>query len=164
MSFTHQTDYNQGIRIAIGRPSMMTANASNRTVQMLVKVLIGAAWLDGKVQPEEQSYLQRVAKAKGVDTDPEIYPLLNGLKTVSGDDCYQWVQEYLGDRPAPADCQDLVEAISGLIYSDGDMATEEARLLMQIQEIEQGKSPESATIKLVNRLYKRWVAIVGVQH
>ncbi len=141
---------------------MMTANTPHRTVQMLVKILIGAAWLDGKVQPEERQYLQRFAQEKGMATDPEVYPLLHGLRAVSRDDCYKWVQEYLGDRPQAADCQDLVEAISGLIYSDGDIATEEAHLLTQIQDIEQGKCSESMSIRVINHLYKRWLTIVGV--
>jgi uncharacterized tellurite resistance protein B-like protein len=140
---------------------MVMTNAPNRTVQMLVKILIGAAWLDGKLQPEEQQYLRRVAQEKGVANDPEIYPLLNGLKPVSQNDSYKWLQEYLGDRPEATACQDLIETISGLIYSDGDMAIEEANFLTKIQDIEQGKCNESTTIRVVNQLYKRWVAIVG---
>jgi uncharacterized tellurite resistance protein B-like protein len=140
---------------------MVMTNAPNRTVQMLVKILIGAAWLDGKLQPEEQQYLHRVAQEKGVAHDPEIYPLLNGLKPVSPQDCDHWLHEYLGDRPEATACQDLIETISGLIYSDGDMAIEEANFLTKIQDIEQGKCSESTTIRVVNQLYKRWVAIVG---
>ena len=40
----------------------------------LVKLLIGSAWLDGKIQPEERTYLNRIAQEKGVAQDPEISP------------------------------------------------------------------------------------------
>ena len=54
-------------------------------VKQLVKILIGAAWLDGRIQPEEREYLRRVAQQSDVAEDPEIRPLLNELKSVSSD-------------------------------------------------------------------------------
>jgi len=38
----------------------------NDSVKNLVKILIGTAWLDGKIQPDEQKYLNQVAVEKGV--------------------------------------------------------------------------------------------------
>ena len=110
-------------------------------VKNLVKILIGAAWIDGKIQPEERQYLREIAQAKGLAHDPEIKPWLYELVPVKPDECYQWVKEYLGDRPTQEDYEDLIEAISGLIYSDGDVAIEEARLLSQLTEL--SKSSEA---------------------
>lgn len=130
-------------------------------VKQLVKILIGAAWLDGKIQPEERTYLNRIAQEKGVAQDPEIYPLLQGLRQVETEECYQWVQEYLGNSPSTADYQNLLEAISGLIYSDSDIDTEEAKLLTQLQLLDPANhEPQpayNAVMKEIQKLYRRWV-------
>ncbi|MEA5619573.1 TerB family tellurite resistance protein [Cronbergia sp. UHCC 0137] len=132
-------------------------------VKNLVKILIGAAWIDGRIQPEERQYLREIAQAKGLATDPEIKPWLYELVPVKPQECYNWVREYLGDRPTVEDCENLIEAISGLIYSDGEVAIEEARLLTTLQEL--SKSHESsepaytALLKKIQKLYRRWVDV-----
>ena len=127
----------------------------------LVKILIGSAWLDGKIQPEERSYLNRVAQEQGVAQDPEISPLLQDLRQVETAECYQWVQEYLGNSPSTADYQNLLEAISGLIYSDSDVDTEEAKLLTQLQLLDpanhEPQPAHNAVMKEIQKLYRRWV-------
>lgn len=134
----------------------------NASAKNLVKILIGAAWLDGKIQPEEREYLQQVANEKGVAADPDIQPLLNEFKVVQPATCHEWVREYLGDRPSQEDCQKLIEAISALIYRDGDVAIEEAKLLTELQSsssaTETHLPPYSGVLKEVQKLYRRWVA------
>ena len=134
---------------------------NNDSVKNLVKILIGAAWLDGKIQPEEQQYLQQVAQEKGVATDPELHALLNGFRAVQPTECYEWVRQYLGDQPSTEDRQNLIEALSGLIYSDSDVATEEAQLLTKLQSLNPANgSPQpghNAVIKEIQKLYRRWV-------
>ncbi|MEW6495156.1 MAG: TerB family tellurite resistance protein [Cyanobacteriota bacterium] len=134
---------------------------ANSSVKQLVKILIGAAWIDGKIQSEERDYLQRVAKEKGVADDPEIQPLLYELRAVLPDECYTWVKEYLGDRPDPEDYQHLIEALSALIYSDGEVATEEARLLTRLQLLDPAmalsKSSNNNILKAIQKLYRRWI-------
>lgn len=132
-------------------------------VKNLVKILIGAAWIDGKIQPEERQYLREIAQAKGLATDPEIKPWLYELVPVRPQECYNWVKDYLGDRPSLEDCESLIEAISGLIYSDGEVAVEEARLLTKLQEITKlNESPQpayQALLKQIQKLYRRWVEV-----
>ena len=127
----------------------------------LVKILIGSAWLDGKIQPEERTYLNQIAQEKGVAQDPEIYPLLQGLRQIETAECYQWVQDYLGNSPSTADYQNLLEAISGLIYSDSDVDTEEAKLLTQLQLLDpanhEPQPAHNAVMKEIQKLYRRWV-------
>ena len=127
----------------------------------LVKILIGSAWLDGKIQPEERTYLNRIAQEQGVAQDPEISPLLQDLRQIETAECYQWVQEYLGNSPSPADYQNLLEAISGLIYSDSDVDTEEAKLLTQLQLLDpanhEPQPAHNAVMKEIQKLYRRWV-------
>ncbi len=127
----------------------------------LVKILIGSAWLDGKIQPEERTYLNRIAQEQGVAQDPEISPLLQDLRQIETAECYQWVQEYLGNSPSTADYQNLLEAISGLIYSDSDVDTEEAKLLTQLQLLDpanhEPQPAHNAVMKEIQKLYRRWV-------
>ena len=129
----------------------------------LVKILIGSAWIDGTIQPEERQYLRKIAQEKGVASDPEIQPLLDEVVPVQPAQCYEWVKEYLGDRPSAEDCQKLVEAISGLIYSDGDVAIEEAKLLTKLQQIstenESTQPGYNAILKQIQKLYHRWVEV-----
>jgi uncharacterized tellurite resistance protein B-like protein len=131
----------------------MTANH----IKQLVKILIAAAWIDGKIQPEEREYLHRVAKEKGLSEDPELHPLLHELVPIPAEKCYQWLQEYLGDRPNLEDYQQLLEAISALIYSDGDVAIEEAKLLTRLQLLDPAnqKSGFTSVLQAIQQLYQR---------
>ncbi|NEO68749.1 TerB family tellurite resistance protein [Moorena sp. SIO3H5] len=134
---------------------------TNSNVKQLLKILIGAAWIDGKVQAEEREYLYKVAKEYGVADDPEIKPLLYELKAVSADECYSWVEQYLGDRPSPEDYQRLVEALSALIYSDGLVDTEEAKLLNRLQLLDPSnpsqQSSSQKVLKAIQKIYRRWI-------
>lgn len=133
----------------------------NANVKNLVKILIGAAWLDGKIQPEERQYLQQLAQEKGVATDPDIQPLLHELRPVQPTECYKWIQEYLGDHPSTEDAHSLIEAISGLIYRDGEVAIEEAKLLTKLESLNPANgTPQlghSDVLKRIQSLYRRWV-------
>ncbi|MBE9036520.1 tellurite resistance TerB family protein [aff. Roholtiella sp. LEGE 12411] len=136
---------------------------THSNVKNLVKILIGAAWIDGKIQPEERQYLREIAQAKGLATDPEIKPWLYELVSVQPQECYNWVAEYLGDRPSLEDCENLIEAISGLIYSDAEVATEEARLLTKLQDLakpnESTQPAHTVLLKQIQKLYRRWVEV-----
>lgn len=132
-------------------------------VKNLIKILIGAAWIDGRIQPEERQYLREIAQAKGLASDPEIKPWLYELVPVKPSECYDWVKEYLGDRPSHEDCDNLIEAISGLIYSDGEVAIEEARLLTKLEELtksnESTQPVHTVLLKQIQKLYRRWVEV-----
>ncbi len=137
----------------------------NPPVIKLIKILVATAWLDGRIQPEEQKYLQKVAQDAGITEDHELKPLLYGQRPVSKEECYRWVSDYLGKHPTAEACQQLLEDLSGLIYSDGDVADEEAKLLSQIQSLSpdaSGTSSVNDSVKSVTRsiqkLYQRWVS------
>jgi uncharacterized tellurite resistance protein B-like protein len=125
-------------------------------VKALVKILIGVAWLDGKIQPEERAYLQRIAIEKGVAKEPEIQPILHELRAVKQDECYQWIQEYLGDHPTPEECHQLIEAISEIVYTDGTIDSEEAKLLTRLQILESEPAPtiQTKVISAIRKLYQ----------
>ncbi len=127
--------------------------------RQLLKILIGAAWIDGIMQSEERDYLKQLAEAYHLKTDGEIAPLLSGLKPVSAAECYAWVSDYLGDYPSDQDYSDLLEAMAGLLYSDGTIETQEAQLLASLQDSDPHQStPKSSMDKFlakVQRLYRR---------
>ncbi len=121
----------------------------------LLKILIGVAWLDGEIQPEERQYLTKVAQMHHI-VDPEIDSLLTSQTPITLGECEQWVQDYLGDRSI-FDDDGLIEAISGLIYSDGDVATAEANLLVNIQSAPAlGVPTQPPLIIKIQQLYRNW--------
>ncbi len=48
------------------------AMVTDSNVKNLVKILIGAAWIDGKIQPEERQYLREIAQAKSSQKNGNI--------------------------------------------------------------------------------------------
>ncbi len=135
----------------------------NPDVKQLLKILIAAAWIDGRIQPEERQYIRQIAQEKNIATDPEIKPWLYELVSVKPEECYKWVEEYLGDSPSTEDCQNLIQDISGLIYSDGEVAIEEAKLLAKLQQLsdesESHQPPLTSILKQVKKLYRRCVEV-----
>jgi uncharacterized tellurite resistance protein B-like protein len=120
---------------------------ANQKTQKLLKILIGAAWIDGSIQQEEREYLHKMAKGQGYDEDLEIKALFSEAKPIKPEECYQWLEEYLGDNPTEADYQELLAELSSLIYSDGQVEMEEAKLLSRLQLLD--PSLESAQTKTV---------------
>jgi hypothetical protein len=122
----------------------------------LLRILIGVAWLDGEIKSEERQYLTKVAQTHNLDRDPQIDSLLTSPTPIPPGDCERWIQDYLGDRSIYDD-DGLIEAISGLIYSDGDVATAEANLLVNIQSSpSSGVPPQSPLTARIRQLYQNW--------
>jgi hypothetical protein len=133
--------------------------SSQPKTKQLLKILIGAAWIDGVIQPEERTYLKQRAEALALAEDPDLKFLLSELKPVSATECYQWLEAYLGSHPQPEDYQELLETLSGLLYSDGDIQTQEAKLLSMLQDLEpqaeSGKNPFDKILGHIQALYRR---------
>lgn len=131
----------------------------NTKTKQLIKILIGAAWIDGVIQTEEREYLRRIAITYQVENEPELKPFLSELKPVQAQECYRWLTDYLGENHQEEDYQELLEALSGLIYSDGDVEVQEARLLTKLQELdpiyEQSKSPLDKLLEKIQKLYRK---------
>lgn len=130
--------------------------------QQLLKILVGAAWIDGIIQVEERDYLRRMAESHGVADDLELKNLLSELKPVTPTQCYQWLEEYLGNNPTANDYQELLEALSALIYSDGDVQLQEAQLLTKLQLLDpaqdSSKSAFDKLLKSIQKLYKKAIS------
>ncbi|MBF2064431.1 MAG: TerB family tellurite resistance protein [Calothrix sp. C42_A2020_038] len=136
---------------------------ADSSVKKKVKILVGAAWIDGIIQPEERQYLHKIAQDNDLADDPDIKPYLYELLSVKPTEFYNWVHEYLGENPSHEDCQNLIQDISGLIYSDGEVATEEAKLLNKLlklsDESDSGQPLADTILKQIQKLYRRWVEV-----
>ncbi|WP_172657293.1 TerB family tellurite resistance protein [Myxosarcina sp. GI1] len=121
-------------------------------MKTLLKILIGAAWIDGIIQPEERRYLRRVAQEFQLANDPEIRPLLSELRPVQPIECYQWLEDYLGEDHSHEDYLELLEKISGLIYSDGYVDIREAKLIEKIEHLD---SANESNKKIFNKLLRK---------
>ncbi|MEM6613596.1 MAG: TerB family tellurite resistance protein [Cyanobacteria bacterium P01_C01_bin.72] len=102
-------------------------------MKQILKIVIAAAWIDGVIKPEERAYLRRLAQDFQLANDPEIKPLLSELRPVQPVECYQWLEEYFGENHSAEAYHQLLEKISGLVYSDGYVDVREAKLIEAIQ-------------------------------
>ena len=136
---------------------MMNAESQER---LLVKILIGVAWLDGEIQPEERAYLSKVAHTHHL-ADPEIAALLS--TPISQKECEDWIDSYLAHTLLLDKTDDnydrLLELISGMIYSDNDVAIAEAKILMDLQPPATSTDRRDSIpfISTLRQLYQNWV-------
>jgi len=136
-------------------------NKVNKTKQ-LMKIVIGAAWVDGVIQPEEREYLKKMATDTNLIHDPEIKSLLSEIRPVSIQECYKWLEDYLGKSRKKEDYQKLLESVSGLVYSDGQIEVEEARLLSRLQDLDfQTKNPDSVFKSLLGSIKKIYAQAIN---
>ncbi len=137
----------------------MDSHSKNK---QLLKILIGAAWIDGIIQTQERDYLRRMAANHGLADDPDIKNLLSELKPVQPAECYNWLEDYFGDNHNAKAYQELLESLSALIYSDGDVQIQEAQLLTKLQNLDPGQEPKKSTLdkllKTVQKLYRKAVS------
>ena len=128
----------------------------------LFEILAAVAWLDGEIQPAERKLLEKIATEKNLMAIASIEELLNTSKATSIEQCYQLLKSYLGSNPNQEDYQSLFSAVSSLIYSDNDIATEEAALLTQMQNLDpQNSANHSALDKAISKIQKLYQAGVS---
>ncbi len=104
--------------------------------KQLLKILVGVAWIDGIIQTEEREYLKKMAIQTGLDNDAEIQSLLTEIQPVTANLCYEWLKQYLGENHSQQDYEELLEAISAMVYSDDDIDIQEAKLLSKLQDLD----------------------------
>lgn len=129
-----------------------------KKMKQLLKIMIGAAWIDGIIQPEEREYLHRIATEFQLADDPEIKPFLSELKPVEPVECYQWLEDYLGENHSSDDYLELLEKISGVIYSDGYVDIREAKLIERLQHLDPTKNVQHSIfdrlLRKIQQLYR----------
>jgi uncharacterized tellurite resistance protein B-like protein len=130
--------------------------------KQIFKILFAAAWIDGVIQKEEREYLQTLAKEQNLSEDGEIKLILSEAKPITPEECHNWLEDYLGNNPSVDDHQNLLEAISAIIYKDGDVQTQEAQLLSELQSLEPtletGNSAFDKILRTIQKLYRQAVS------
>jgi len=130
--------------------------------KQVFKILFAAAWIDGVIQKEEREYLQTLAKEQNLSEDGEIKLILSEAKPITPEECHNWLEDYLGNNPSVDDHQNLLEAISAIIYKDGDVQTQEAQLLSELQSLEPtletGNSAFDKILRTIQKLYRQAVS------
>ena len=132
---------------------------TNKNNQDLFKILVAVAWIDGEVQPEERKFLEKIAAQQNLKSPEEVKSLLASHKATSTSQVYELLREYLGSNPSADDYHNLLSAVSTLIYSDNDIATEEASLLTEMQNLDPNniESP-SVFDKLISKIQQLYQA------
>jgi hypothetical protein len=131
---------------------------TSKSDRNLLEILVAVAWIDGEIQPEERKFIEKIAAERSIESVTEVQNLLDNYQNSSLSQCYQLLEQYLGNSPEPQDYDDLLSAVSSLIYSDNDIATEEANLLTQMQNIDpqnyQKRSTFDKVIGKIQKLYR----------
>ena len=129
----------------------------------LLEILVAVAWLDGVIQPTEKAMLTKIATEQQL-MDAPLEELLQTQPASSSEHCYQLLQAYLGKNPQVEDYQNLLSTVSNLIYSDDDIATEEAALLTQMQNLDPQHTAHRSTfnkaIAKIQKMYRVGVSRV----
>lgn len=121
---------NEHFDIALSQATVLAyQEASSQKNKQLFKILLGIAWLDGIFAPSEQTYLLKLATEKGLAEDSEIKSLLSSSNSVSPEDCFNWIEAYLGKNPPPEKYEEFNELLANLVTSDEEIDEREKELL-----------------------------------
>lgn len=93
---------------------------------LMLKILIGSAWVDQHLEPEEIVYLNQILSRYHQSHDPELQSLLSHPVTLRQTE--QWLADYLKDSP-DSERLKLLAAIGNLLISDDQVSDTEHDLL-----------------------------------
>ena len=134
---------------------------STKNDRDLLEILVAVAWIDGEIQPEERKLIEKIAAERNIEST-KVQDLLSNKRDSSLSRCYQLLEQYLGTSPEPKDYDNLLSAVSSLIYSDSDIATEEADLLTKMQNIDPQNYQKRSTLdKVIGKIQKLYRAGLG---
>ena len=132
--------------------------------QNLLQILVAIAWIDGEIQSPEKEFLSKIALEQNICSPTELEKMLEQNQDSSSEKCYQLLTEYLGDNPNAEDYNHLLSAVSSLIYSDNDIATQEASILNKIQNLDPQNSPRNSVLdKVIGKIQKLYQAGLSTQ-
>lgn len=124
---------------------------------LALKILIGSAWADGVLDPEEQEILSAALQRHGETYDRELKHLLE--HPVDLQQTERWISQYLADA-TDTERQALLGAIGRVLFADRDISDEEHMLLDDFHSM-MGTIPAHAEIpelaKTVGKFVKKAV-------
>ena len=100
--------------------------------KLLNRIVLGAAWADGKLEAAEVDYLKKILLEQEIAEDEEIQALLQAPPSA-----YQlelWMVQYLGCTDVPERLGALAQ-IANLLMSDGEVSTVEHDFLDEIHTL-----------------------------
>lgn len=100
--------------------------------RLMLKILIGSAWIDQHLVPDEIAYLNRVLSRFHLEHEAELQTLLK--VPVHPSQTERWLIEYLKDSP-DAERLKLLAAIGNLLIADHDVSDIEHDLLDEFHEL-----------------------------
>lgn len=111
-----------------------------------LKVILGAAWADGSLQPEELPILKRAVQHLGLSDYPNLRQLIQTPMT--GEDYRQAFRDYLSFYPSQEERQTLLNLVTELVYIDDQISPEESTILEQLRQSLHDLEPEDDNLNL----------------
>ncbi len=94
--------------------------------RLLVQIVLGAAWVDGRLDPAEVAYLERLLQRERLEHDPDLKVLLRDPVSVPQTEA--WMAQYLV-HASEEERQALLGAIGNLMMADDQITVQEHHLL-----------------------------------
>lgn len=94
--------------------------------KLMLKIIIGSAWVDGHLEPTEAQYLQTLLDRYQLTHAPDLLALLEEPVPLSQTEL--WMVEYLADT-TETERQRLLAAIGKLVIADNTVLPQEHALL-----------------------------------
>lgn len=100
--------------------------------RLMLNILIGSAWIDQHLVPEEVAYLRRVLSKVHMEHDAQLEALLT--TPVDPQQTERWLITYLQDSP-DSERLKLLAAIGNLLISDNEVSEIEHDLLDEFHDL-----------------------------
>lgn len=94
--------------------------------QLMLKIIVGSAWVDGRIEPAEEQYLQSLLKRYQLTHSPEFSALM--ATPIPLRQTERWMVEYLADSN-DIERQNLLGAIGKMVIADDTVTPQEHTLL-----------------------------------
>jgi uncharacterized tellurite resistance protein B-like protein len=112
--------------------------------KLLTRIVLGAAWADGKLDQAEVSYLNKILLDQDTIEDEEIQALLQ--EPPSAYQLELWMVQYLGCTDVPERLGALAQ-IANLLMSDGEVSTIEHDFLDELHSLMSQIPPRLQTVQ-----------------
>ncbi len=100
--------------------------------KLLIRIVLGAAWADGKLEPNEISYLHQILSEQALTEDPEIQTFFH--EAPSDYQMELWLVQYLSATDVPERLGALAQ-IANLLMADGVVSSAEHDFLDEIHTL-----------------------------
>lgn len=113
-------------------PHLSPATEHEIKRKLLIRIVLGAAWADGKLDAAEVQYLNKILEAEDIARDEEIKTLLH--EPPSAYQLELWLVQYLGCTDVPERLGALAQ-IANLLMSDGEVSSIEHDFLDEVHTL-----------------------------